>query len=146
MFGLGNLLKFMKRKRPKYGNSKVEYNGITFDSKRERDRYIVLNQAQEDGLISNLMLQPKWELIPKITEKFTKHLKTKDKECERTVQHAITYAADFSYNDRYGNLVVEDVKISPSLLPKEFILKVKMMRAIHGIEVRCIYKPIEPIE
>ena len=136
----------MKRKRPKYGNSKVEYNGITFDSKRERDRYIVLNQAQEDGLISNLMLQPKWELIPKITEKFTKHLKTKDKECERTVQHAITYAADFSYNDRYGKLVVEDVKISPSLLPKEFILKVKMMRAIHGIKVRCIYKPIEPIE
>ena len=136
----------MKRKRPKYGNSKVEYNGITFDSKRERDRYIVLSRAQEDGLISNLMLQPKWELIPKITEKFTKHLKTKDKECERTVQHAITYAADFSYNDRYGNLVVEDVKISPSLLPKEFILKVKMMRAIHGIKVRCIYKPIEPIE
>lgn len=136
----------MKRKRPKYGNSKVEYNGITFDSKRERDRYIVLNQAQEDGLISNLMLQPKWELIPKITEKFTKHLKTKDKECERTVQRAITYSADFSYNDRYGNLVVEDVKISPSLLPKEFILKVKMMRALHGIKVRCIYKPIEPIE
>ena len=136
----------MKRKRPKYGNSKVEYNGITFDSKRERDRYIVLSRAQEDGLISNLMLQPKWELIPKITEKFTKHLKTKDKECERTVQRAITYSADFSYNDRYGKLVVEDVKISPSLLPKEFILKVKMMRAIHGIEVRCIYKPIEPIE
>ena len=145
MFSLGNLLKFMKRKRPKYGNSKVEYNGITFDSKRERDRYIVLSQAQEDGLISNLMLQPKWELIPKITEKFTKHLKTKDKECERTVQHAITYAADFSYNDRYGNLVVEDVKISPSLLPKEFILKVKMMRALQGIKVKCIYKPNESI-
>ena len=146
MFGIGNLLKFMKRKRPKYGNSKVEYGDITFDSKRERDRYFVLSQAQEDGLISNLALQPKWELIPKITEKFTKHLKTKDKECERTVQHAITYSADFSYNDRYGNLVVEDVKISPSLLQKEFILKVKMMRAIHGIKVRCIYKPNEPIE
>ena len=135
----------MRTSKNKYGNKKVEYDNIIFDSKRERDRYIFLKQAQDKGEIYNLQLQPKWELIPKITEQYVKHLKTKDKICYRTAQLAITYTADFSYNKADGEFVVEDVKASKSLLPKEFCLKVKMMRAIHGIIVRCVYKPTEPI-
>lgn len=134
----------MKKNRAKYGNSKVAFDGYTFDSKREKDRYIVLKEAQEDGIISDLQLQPKWELIPKITETYVKHLKTKDKVCERTAQLPITYTADFAYT-KDGERIIEDVKISPKMLPKEFVLKVKMMRAIHGIKVRCIYKANEDI-
>lgn len=134
----------MRANRPKYGNSKVSFDGYTFDSKREKDRYVVLKEAQEDGIISDLQLQPKWELIPKITETYVKHLKTKDKVCERTAQLPITYTADFGYV-KDGERIIEDVKISPKMLPKEFVLKVKMMRAIHGIKIRCVYKANEEI-
>lgn len=134
----------MKANRGKYGNSKVSFDGYTFDSKREKDRYIVLKEAQDKGIISDLELQPKWELIPKITETYVKHLKTKDRVCERTAQHPITYTADFAYT-KDGERIIEDVKISPKMLPKEFVLKVKMMRAIHGIKVKCVYKASEVI-
>ena len=134
----------MKASRPKYGNKKVTAFGITFDSKKEMQRYLVLKEAQDKGIISDLELQPKWELIPKITETYVKHLKTKDKVCERTAQLPITYTADFEYV-KDGERIIEDVKISPKMLPKEFVLKVKMMRAIHGIKIRCVYKANEEI-
>ena len=80
MFGKG----FKREKGRKYGNTKVEYNGIKFDSKREMQRYLVLKDAESKGIITNLVLQPKFELIPAVRETYIKHLKTKDKECERT--------------------------------------------------------------
>lgn len=134
----------MRANRPKYGNKRVEWQGIAFDSKKEMQRYLVLKEAQDKGIISDLELQPKWELIPKITETYVKHLKTKDKVCERTAQLPITYTADFGYV-KDGERIIEDVKISPKTLPKEFVLKVKMMRAIHGIKIRCVYKANEEI-
>ena len=47
MFGKG----FKREKGRKYGNTKVEYNGIKFDSKREMQRYLVLKDdlSQENG-------------------------------------------------------------------------------------------------
>lgn len=131
-------------KRAKYGNVKVVVDGVSFDSKRESQRYLVLRQAQEDGIISDLELQPKFELIPAIREKYVKHLKTKDKICERTVQLPITYTADFAYV-KDGLRVIEDVKISPHLLPKELSLKVKMMRFFHNITVKLVFKPNDTI-
>lgn len=134
----------MRANRPKYGNKRCALGDMEFDSKKEMQRYLVLKEAQERGIISDLELQPKWVLIPKITETYVKHLKTKDKVCERTAQLPITYTADFAYM-KNGERIIEDVKISPKMLPKEFVLKVKMMRAIHGIKVRCIYKANEDI-
>lgn len=131
-------------KRAKYGNVKVVVDGVAFDSKRESQRWLVLRQAQEDGIISDLELQPKFELIPAIREKYVKHLKTKDKICERTVQLPITYTADFAYV-KDGLRVIEDVKISPHLLPKELSLKVKMMRFFHNITVKLVFKPNDTI-
>ena len=52
-------------RRKKVSNArKCMYNGILFDSKLERDRYIYLLNAQKEGLISNLELQKSFELIP----------------------------------------------------------------------------------
>ncbi len=130
--------------RSKYKNTKVEYQGIKFDSKREMQRYIVLKDAESKGIIQDLQMQVKYELIPAVKETYIKHLKTKDKECERTLQLPITYTCDFAYT-KDGVLVVEDVKISASLLPKEYVLKKKMMFAIKGIKIREIYKVNEPI-
>ena len=140
MFGKG----LKREKGRKYGNTKVEYDGIKFDSKREMQRYLVLKDAESKGVITNLVLQPKFELIPAVRETYIKHLKTKDKECERTLQLAITYTADFSYY--FGNeYVVEDCKISKTLQPKEYVLKKKMMLALKGIKIKEIYKPNEPV-
>lgn len=134
----------MRGNRPKYGNKKVTFDGIIFDSKREMQRYVVLKEAERRGEISNLDLQPKFELVPKMTETYIKHLKTKDKECVRTIQLPITYTADFGYT-KDGERIIEDVKISPKVLPKELCLKVKLMRYFHGIEVRLVYKANEKI-
>ena len=134
----------MKQQRPKYGNRKVEYNGITFDSARERDRYIYLLSAQERGYITDLQRQPKYQLLPAIYEEVEVQLKTKTKRKRVCVQRPVDYIADFSYM-KNGNNVVEDVKISPKLLPKEFILKAKMFRYFYGFEIRKVYKATEEI-
>lgn len=130
--------------RSKYRNTKVEFQGIKFDSKREMQRYMVLKDAETKGLIQDLKMQVKFELIPAVKETYIKHLKTKEKECERTLQLPITYTCDFAYI-KDEELVVEDVKISASLLPKEYVLKKKMMFALKGIKIREIYKVNEPI-
>lgn len=129
----------MRANRGKYGNSKVTFDGYTFDSKREGNVYLRLKDLQSRGYISDLQIHPKWELQPKLTETYVKHLKTKDKECERTVLLPITYEADFAfyYNGKY---VVVDVKISKSLLPKEYQIKKKMMRYVHGITLTEVYE------
>lgn len=135
-------------KRPKYGNKKAEYNGIVFDSKKERDRYIVLLDAQERGEISHLETQVKYILIPAIREEYEVELKTKTIVKTRTLQKAITYTADFRYfhNDHQA-WIVEDVKASPNAaaLDKAFVIKEKMMFALKGIKVRRVYKANENI-
>lgn len=130
--------------RSKYRNTKVEYQGIKFDSKREMQRYIILKDAENKGVISDLRMQVKFELIPAVKETYIQHLKTKDKECTRTLQLPITYTCDFAYI-KDNELVIEDVKISKSMLPKEYVLKKKMMLALKGIHIREIYKVNEPI-
>lgn len=135
----------MMNKKSKYRNKKITISGgDVFDSKREYQRWLVLKDAENKGIIFNLERQPTFELIPKITEKYVKHLKTKDKECERVVQLPCTYTADFRYK-KDGVEVVEDVKISPKLLPPEYILREKMFRYKFGFPIKRVYKPTDQI-
>lgn len=131
-------------KRSKYGNKKVEFDGINFDSIREKQRYIVLKDAVSKGLISDLQVHIKYELIPSITEEYVEHLKTKDRIKTRTLQLPITYTCDFQYM-KDGELVVEDVKISEKMIPKEFIIKEKLMFWKYRIKIKRVYKPNFPI-
>lgn len=135
-----------REKGKKYNNTKVEFDNIKFDSKREMKRYLVLKEAQDNGIITDLELQPKYELIPSIREEYIKHLKTKDKVETRTVQLAITYTADFRYK-KDGVTVVEDVKASPNMaaLDKAFLLKEKMFRYFFGFPIKRVYKETDPI-
>lgn len=139
-FGRG----FKREKGKKYNNTKVEYDGFKFDSKKEMQRYIVLKDAENSGVISNLELQVKYELIPAVREEYIEHLKTKDKVKTRTLQLPITYTCDFQYL-KDGVLIVEDVKASPKMLPKEFVLKEKMMFALKGIKIKKVYSIKEEI-
>ena len=131
-------------KRSKYGNRKVTIEGINFDSEREAKRYLILKEYQNRGDISDLKLQVVYELIPAIKELKTVVLKTKTIQKEVTIQQAITYRCDFTYI-KDEKLIVEDVKISPKMLPPEYKLKKKLLRYVHGIDIREVFKPNETI-
>ncbi|MCR9215282.1 MAG: DUF1064 domain-containing protein [Proteobacteria bacterium] len=99
----------------KYRNIPVEEDGIRFDSKKERNRYLELKILKQHGIIANLELQPSFQLTA----------------------HGFPickYRADFSYQEK-GKLVVEDVKSKATITPV-YRLKKKLMKAEHGIEIR----------
>lgn len=88
----------MWRGRSKYHAKKTCVDGITFDSKREADRYLVLKSMEEDGAIEDLRRQVRYELIPAFDVDGKHH-------------RAVFYIADFTYTDREtGEEIVEDVK------------------------------------
>lgn len=130
-----------RQKGGKYNNTKVEFDGLKFDSKKEMLRYIALKDAESKGIISDLQTQVKYELIPAIREEYIEHLKTKDKVKTRTLQLAITYTCDFAYK-KDGELVIEDVKASPktAALDKAFLIKEKIFRWKFGFPIKRVYK------
>lgn len=136
---------FYNKARSKYGNHKQEYNGMTFDGKKELERYQFLKDAERRGLITELRRQVPFVLYPDEYEEHDEvvHLKTKDKVVHKRTRSyiGVKYIADFVYYSRkLGRTVVEDVKISPKLLPKEYVLKEKAMHYIHGIDIHRVYK------
>lgn len=136
----------MYGKRPKYGNSKISFGGVEYDSKRERDRHIFLMGQEKEGKISDLKRQVTFQLLPAYYETIEKQLKTKTKEVKVCVERAVDYIADFTYmKDR--QFVVEDVKAAASsrVLDKTYILKRKMMLYFHGIKIKEVYKPTDEI-
>lgn len=132
-------VKLTRKRGNKYHAKKVVVDGITFDSTKEGQVYVALKRMQEKGIISNLKLQPQWILQPKLTEKYIKHLKTKDKECERTILQPIKYTADFSFLYK-DEMIVMDVKGSPYTISKDFPLRLKMLRYVYGLAVHIVYK------
>ena len=102
----------------KYNNVKCTYNGFKFDSIGERNRYKTLELLQLAGEISELKTQVKFPIVINNV-----------KIC--------SYIADYTYNDKQGNYIVEDFKgVQTSI----FKLKKKLMLAIHGIEVLLTFK------
>lgn len=106
----------------KYHAIKTKSGGITFDSKKEANRYMELLWMQEHGEITDLKLQPQFTL----QESFV----TPDGQRIR----AIRYTADFSYK-RAGWPVVEDVKSAPTRT-KEYLRNKKMVREKFGIDIQ----------
>jgi hypothetical protein len=105
----------MKIRSNKYHNTKVIYNGIKFDSKKERDRYINLKQLHSLGQIESLELQPKFLLLDTIHYKGKTYPKT-------------YYKADFKYFDNEkGKYIIEDVKSPITAKDKVYRLKIKML-------------------
>lgn len=131
-------------KKSKYNNKKIVNEFGTWDSKKEFKRWLVLKEAEVQGMITDLQRQVKYELIPAVREKYIKHLKTKDKECERTLQLPITYTCDFQYT-KNGETIVEDIKASPksAALDKVFLVKEKLFRWRYGFAIKRVYNAEE---
>lgn len=133
-----------RAKKSKYNNKKIVNEFGTWDSKKEFQRWLVLKEAEAQGIITDLQRQVKFELIPAVIEEYVEHLKTKDKIKTRVLQRPITYTADACYY-KDGEYVVEDCKISPKIKPDKYVLKNKMMFALKGIRIKEVYKANDPI-
>ena len=101
----------MTKRYTKYKNKKVTIDNIKFDSKKEARRYEELKLMEKTGLITNLVLQPRYELLKGFKRRGKTHRK-------------IEYIADFKYFDNERQVeVIEDVKgVSTSV----FSLKMKL--------------------
>lgn len=107
----------------KYRNKKTTIDGIKFDSIAEGMRYKELKLLEERNYITDLKLQPKFELQAKYTNNKGEHIR------------AITYRSDFSYIEN-GKIIVEDVK---GMETKEFKLKKKLFEyKYRNVEFRLI--------
>ena len=119
-----------EKKKSKYGNKKVVIDGIKFDSQKEGKRYLELKQKERLGLIFDLKLQVKFELIPKYTLN------------GKTIR-AMNYIADFVYRETIKNeegtrelkykTIVEDTK---GYRTDVYKLKKKLFEYKYGIEIK----------
>lgn len=103
----------------KYHARKTTVDGITFDSKREADRYLVLKGMEEDGTIEDLRRQVRYELIPAF-------------DVDGRHYRPVYYVADFVYVED-GKEVVEDVK---GMRTDVYRLKSKLFARRYGKVIR----------
>lgn len=105
------------RRRNKFGAVKTVLDGITFDSKREAAYYAELKLRERAGEVASVELQPVYELS------VNGHL-------------VGTYRPDFRFYDvREKRVRVVDVK---GVRTREFQRTVRLMRAIHKVEVEVV--------
>lgn len=118
------------RKTSKYKAQKTRRGKLTFDSKKEAERYDALMMLQKTGEIRGLKLQVRYCL----QEAYTTF------EGDRV--KSIDYIADFvyerrtapdSYGQRYWLPVVEDVK---GMRTREYAMKAKLFRSRYGFAIR----------
>lgn len=106
------------KKPHKYNAVKTEIDGIKFDSKAEARRYQSLKSALLCKQIEDLRLKPTYQLIV-------------------NNQLICKYIPDFEYVEITASggkrKITEDVK---GMRTREYILKKKLMLAIHNIEVK----------
>lgn len=104
----------------KYHNKKCIYKDMTFDSKKERDYYVILEMMLKNNQITDLKTQVKFELQPSFKFK------------GKTIR-SISYIADFTYI-KDGKLIIVDTK---GYRTEVYKLKKKMMQ-YKGLEIKEI--------
>ena len=85
----------------KYGNHKVTFQGMKYDSKKEAQRHYELKLLQRAGEITELKTQIPFVLLDSVNI---------IKNGKKSKQSAVKYIADFVYINDLGIEVVEDVK------------------------------------
>lgn len=103
----------------KYKNKKVVYKDMKFDSKKEYLRYLVLEDMQRKGEISELKTQVPFVLVPPFQLNGKKY-------------KGIRYIADFVYK-KDGKVIIEDTK---GYRTDVYKIKKKLMAYIHKIEIK----------
>ena len=109
----------MWHRSSKYHAKKTVVDGITFDSRKEANRYLVLKGMEEDGSIEELRRQVRYELVPAF-DVDDKHYRP------------VYYVADFVYVED-GKEVVEDVK---GVMTDVYKLKSKLFARRYGMSIK----------
>lgn len=109
----------MRYGRSKYHARKTTVDGITFDSRKEADRYLTLKGMEEDGAIENLRRQVRYELVPAF-------------DVDGRHYRPVYYVADFVYAED-GKEVVEDVK---GMITDVYKLKSKLFARRYGMSIK----------
>lgn len=119
------------RRGNKYGAEKVKLDGETFDSRKEARRWQELKILEKAGKISGLRRQVKFVLIP--TQRAVDEIGPRGgRKPGKVLEKECSYVADFVYTED-GKMVVEDTK---GVRTKDYIIKRKLMRFVHGIGIR----------
>ena len=108
----------MRYGRSKYRARKTTVDGITFDSRKEADRYLVLKGLEKDGSIEDLRRQVRYELVPAF-------------DVDGRHYRPVYYVADFVYVED-GKEVVEDVK---GMRTDVYRLKSKLFAYRYGMSI-----------
>lgn len=103
----------------KYHAKKTVVDGITFDSRREADRYTALKEMEQEGAIEGLRRQVRYELIPAF-------------DVDGRHYRPVFYVADFVYRED-GREVVEDVK---GMRTDVYRLKSKLFARRYGKSIK----------
>lgn len=142
----------MFKRRNKYGNKKVIFDGIEFDSTLEGERYLFLRKLEKEGKIEDLERQVHFEVVPaqqvlvQRTGKNGKPLKPKLKTIELNVE----YIADFRYyqyagEHPLGKLYREVIEDTKGVKTPEYIIKRKLMR-LQGLPITEVSHATQPIQ
>lgn len=120
----------LRRAANKYGARRTDGN----DSMAEACRARVLRSMEREGKIAGLRKQVRYELVP--AQYGTCGTDFKGRPVKVLLERAVAYVADFVYTDTAtGEMVVEDVK---GVRTREYVIKRKLMLAVHGIRIREI--------
>lgn len=119
----------VKKKRSKYGNKRVQYGDLWFDSHAELKDWIALKMRERAGEIRYLDRQVSLPL---------------------TVNGMLvtTLIIDFSYEEKSRGpspwvQVFHDTKGGTATQTPEFRIKQKLLKAIHGIDIRLTGKGVK---
>lgn len=110
----------------KYNAKRITVDSTTYDSKREAKVCEELRILEKQGFIIGLQIHPEWPL------KVNGILIT-------------TYKADAAFYETRNGLIsgdsrkVIDIKSPATAKRPEFILKKKLMKALHGIDVEVVF-------
>ena len=122
--------------KSKYRNRKVSVDGITFDSRKEAQRYRELKLLLLAGEIIGLQMQVPFELVPaqfeETGEVYSKGPRKGQPKQGKCIEKSVVYIADFVYWQD-GKRIVEDTK---GVRTTDYIIKRKLMLHKYGIRIR----------
>ena len=110
-----------RKRRNKYGNRKVEIDGLKFDSQHEANVYLDLMARVRAGDLKCVMRQVKFDL---------------GGGYHATKESRYQYIADFVTIDRYDKVEVIDAKSEITRQNRTYLNKKKQMLAEWGLEIR----------
>jgi len=91
--------RFFQNQKSKFQSVECIVDGIRFQSRLEARRYTQLKQMEQEGVIHNLVLQPKFLIQEKFKDPYT-----------GKVYQPIHYIGDFMFTDQTGQKIVNEVK------------------------------------